>query len=109
MKYIYFELHSDVGIANDGWKSSVEEIKSANFLVLEPSTNSDGFWGFTNNTPRHSARPIEGTTKHPQIGSLVVKQFWIDLNKFDLDSDWWFTPLVNEVYSDLKKRYNEKV
>lgn len=57
MKYIYFELHNGI-------------IKNANILQIKPHTLPNGTFNY------HHISKIDKT----------IDQYWIDLEKFDLDT-----------------------
>jgi len=71
MKYIYFELNKI-----NGYNETEITIENPNILMIEPNTNSDGFWGFTNITERHG---------FPTESSVIVNQNWVNLDKYDLN------------------------
>lgn len=85
IKYIYFEIKYI-----KGENETEPKIENENVLLIKPTTNSSGVWGFTSITERY---------RHPVPTYSIVKQNWIDLDKFENEN--------HEVYSKLKLQVAE--
>jgi hypothetical protein len=94
IKYIYFEIK---------YIKEVDEteptIENENVLLIKPTTNSSGIWGFTNITERKGF-------SEPTFS--IVEQNWIDLEKFQVENHKIYSKLKSQV-DDVLDRLNQKL
>ena len=76
MKYIYFEHHWYK--YTDGSGKETHSIENYNVLLNKPHTNSGGLWGHNFITEHKSGRGLPWYNH-------IVDQYWIDLEKYDLN------------------------
>jgi len=95
IKYIYFEVKYVVGAG-----PTEPNIENENVLLLEPKTNSSGFWGFTNVTERKNF-------DKPTFS--IVEQTWINLELFNTTEnlDEKLKSRVDEALKKIKNRWQK--
>jgi hypothetical protein len=89
IKYIYFEVNRITG-----YNQSEKNIENINILLIQPHTNSDGYWGFTNLTERHG---------FSEKSYNMVVQHWIDLEKYNNSGTNYMREEIDIVLESLKK------
>ena len=94
MKYIYFEIT----YISPG--ADLRKIENENVLLIQPYTNSDGYWGHSNVTKMRGYR--EGI--HEDATFKVVNQHWIDLEKYNNSKTDFLRKEVKQVIEKLKNK-----
>lgn len=94
IKYIYFEIKYVKGVGE-----TEPTIENENVLLIKPTTNSSGVWGFTNITERNGF-------SEPTFS--IVEQNWVDLEKFKEGQSKVYNKFKKQVDIVLE-RLNEKL
>ena len=102
IKYIYYEI---VYLTGDNFIPPYnKQMCNENILLLKPGTSSTGNWVHCNITKR-SFKDREDTKKTKLYSNVV--QYWIDLEKYDMEKFQSETLDIEECLLRLQKRLDE--